>query len=83
MGKQSKYKLQRGDVLYQASKSYKRVFKWTIVDIFVEDYLSGGKVIFVVENEVLGRVQKFMSDVMYWYETEAEAQEFLDEELMT
>lgn len=79
--RQNKNKLQVGDVLFEAFKMRKKVIEWKIVDIFVEDYMSGGKVVFVAENAVYGRVERFISDVMYWHETYQEAHEFLREML--
>lgn len=79
--RQSKYKLQVGDVLFEASRGRKKVIEWKIVKIFIEDYMSGGKVIFVVENAVYGRVERFMSDVMHWHETAVEANACLEEML--
>ena len=77
--RQNKYKLQVGDTLFEASRMRKKVVEWKIVKIFIEDYMSGGKVIFVVENEVYGRVERFMSDVMHWHDSAEEAQSCLEE----
>lgn len=76
--RKNKYKLQIGDVLYEASRGRKKVIKWEIVNIFVEDYMSGSKVIFVVENEVYGKCEKFLSDVSHWLDTEGEATKCLE-----
>ena len=35
--RKDKYKVQVGDVLYQASKSYKKVFAWKVIAIWLED----------------------------------------------
>lgn len=45
-----KYKIQIGDTLYQASKSYKKVFEWKLLDIWLEDYISGNKTIVKCSN---------------------------------
>lgn len=66
--RKNKFKLQRGDVLYEASKMYKRVIEWEIVDIFVEQYISGYKTIVVVKSDLFGQATKFLSDVMLWYD---------------
>lgn len=49
--RKDKYKYQIGDILYEASTSYVKVFAWKIVDIFVENYVGGPKVIFRVERD--------------------------------
>ena len=82
MSRQSKYKLQIGDVLYEPSKGRKKVIEWKIVNIFVEDYMCGSKTILVVENEVLGKVHKFLSDVRTWMDSAREAEMFLKEVYM-
>lgn len=80
--RKDKYKIQIGDILYEASISYGRVIEYKIVDVFVENYfLSGGyKVIFKVEYK-LGESEftseKYLGDVTQWFDTKEEAEEEL------
>lgn len=80
--KKDKFKLHIGDTLYEASFMYARVIEWEIVDIFVERYVSGYKTIVVVKSDFLGTANKFVSDVLHWYDipeaAEAELQKKLD-----
>ena len=75
--RKDKHKYQIGDVLYEPSKMYKRVITWQIVDILVEEYVSGYKTIFVVESDTLGKATKYLTDVIHWCETSEEAAEEL------
>lgn len=81
--RKDKYKIQIGDILYEASISYDRVIEYKIVDVFVENYfLSGGyKVIFKVEYK-LGESEftseKYLGDVTQWFDTKEEAEEQLE-----
>lgn len=79
--RKDKYKLQIGDVLYQASVSDVRVIEWEIVDIFVEDYVSGYKTIFVVKSDLFGCATKFFGDIILWHDSFEEAEEKLKKEL--
>lgn len=79
MSRQSKYQLQIGDVLYEPNKGRKKVIEWKVVNIFVEDYMCGSKTIIVVENEELGKVNRFLSDVRLWLDSASEAEMFLKE----
>ena len=76
--KQDKFKIQRGDVLYEPSMMYSRVIEHEIVDIFLESYASGYKTILKTKSS-LGYAEKFASDVVYWCDTEEEALEKLKE----
>lgn len=77
--RKDKYKWQIGDILYQASKSYKKVFEWKIVDIWIEGYLSGPKTIVKVETRSVGdgtlRVTdiRFLADILEYHDTREEA----------
>lgn len=71
--RKNKYKIQIGDVLYEASKMYGKVIEWRINDIFVEHYMGGDKTILTVESPVYGRSEKFLSDVTHWHDTDEEA----------
>ena len=76
--RKDKYKIQRGDVLFEASKMYGKVIEWEIKDIFVEHYICNDKTIFVVESPVYGRCEKFHGDVAYWHNTPEEAEAALN-----
>ena len=75
--KKDKFKLQRGDVLYEASKMYNKVIEWEIVDIFVEQYISGYKTIVVVKSDLFGKATKFLNDVFHLYDIPEAAAENL------
>ena len=75
--RKDKFKLQRGDTLYEASKMYKRVIEWEIIDIFVEQYISDYKIIVVVKSDLFGQATKFLSDVLHWYDIPEAAAENL------
>ena len=71
--RKDKHKYQIGDVLYEPSKMYKRVITWQIVDILVEEYVSGYKPIFVCESKSFDRAEKFLTDIIHWFDTCDEA----------
>lgn len=79
--RKDKHKYQIGDVLYEMSKSYEKVFSWKITDIFVENYISGPKVIFKVEQDKdrgwLWAKEMYLSDIQAMYDTKEEADEAL------
>lgn len=75
--KKDKYKIQIGDVMFEASKMYNKVIQHTILDIYFEQYVSGYKTVVVTES-YLGRHTKFASDVCNWYDTMNEAEEALN-----
>ena len=75
--RKNKFKIQIGDVLYEASETYHRVIEWKIKDIFVEHYIGGNKTIFTVESPVFGRSEKFLGTVAYWHDTYEEAEKAL------
>lgn len=58
-----KHKIQVGDVLYQASKSYNKVFEWKVLEIWVENYLTGPKTIVKCSNGTWTE-EFFLSDVV-------------------
>lgn len=76
--RKDKFKIQIGDVLYKADKSYNRVFKIEIVDIWLEDYIGGNKTIIKGKSE-FGTKEYFVGDVLYFYNTEEEAAAALKE----
>ena len=61
-----KYKIQIGDTLYEYSKSYRRIFEWTILDIWFEDYVGGNKTIVKCSNGIWTK-EFFASDILYMY----------------
>jgi hypothetical protein len=67
------HKIQIGDKLYEASRSYNKVFEWEILEIFLENYVSGTKTIVRCTNESW-RKEFFASDVVWWYDTREEAE---------
>ena len=79
--RKDKHKYQIGDVLYEMSVSYAKVFAWKITDIFVENYTSGPKVIFKVEQDKergwLWAKEMYLSDIQAMYDTKEEANEAL------
>lgn len=82
--RQNEYQTRIGDVLYEASFTYRKVIEWEILDIYVEDYLSGAKPVFVVRDtnsDWSGRGVKFIGDILNWYNTREEAEEDLKKRL--
>lgn len=82
--RQNKYQVRIGDVLYEASFTYRKIIEWKITDIFVEEYIGGVKTVFsVVEvgGGIHGRGIKYISDVLHWYNTREEAEEELKKKL--
>lgn len=62
-----------GDLLYEPSIMYKRVIEHKVVDMYMEQYISGWGTIIVTES-YLGRTYKFASDITKWYPTKEEAE---------
>lgn len=58
-----KYKIQIGDILYQASETYKRVFEWKVIDIWLEDYIGGNKTIVKCVNGTWTQ-EFFVADIL-------------------
>ena len=84
--KQNKNQIRIGDVLYEASFTYRKIIEWEIVDIFMEEYLSGAKPVFVVSEvnpEWSIRSVKFLSDILNWHDTIEEAEKDLKQKLDT
>lgn len=73
-----KYKIQIGDTLYQASTSYKKVFEWKILGIWLEEYLNGFKTIVRCSNGIWAQ-EFFASDVLDMYRTKEDAENALAE----
>ena len=82
-----KNKWQIGDIIYEASTSYKKVKKFEITNIWIENYLSGPKTIVRLyeldpkTGDILWTTTKFMSDVIHYYDTPEEAEAALAEML--
>lgn len=68
-----KYKLQIGDVIYENSKSYNKIFEWTVVAIWLEDYLGGNKTIIKCSNGTWTK-EFFASDILAMFRTREEAE---------
>lgn len=76
--RKDKYKVQVGDELYQASKSYKKVFAWEVLAIWLEDYIGGTKTILRCSNGTWIR-EFFASDAREWFDTPEAAEAALAE----
>ena len=76
--RKDKYKVQVGDTLYQASKSYNRVFAWKVLEIWLESYISGNKTIVRCTNGTWSE-EFFSSDVKEWFDTREDAEKALKE----
>ncbi len=73
-----KYKIQIGDVLYQASKSYGKVFEWKVLDIWLEDYIGGNKTIVKCSNGTWSK-EFFVSDILVMCRSKECAEQELEE----
>ena len=78
--RKDKYKVQVGDVLYQASKSYKKGFAWKVIAIWLEDYISGRKTVLSCSNGTWAE-EFFASDVRGWFDDREAAVAVLEEML--
>ena len=76
--RKDEFKIQVGDVLYEASKSYSKVFEWEILAIWLEDYIGGNKTIVKCSNGTWTK-EFFAVDVLYFHKTKEEAEEKLEE----
>ena len=76
--RKDKYKVQVGDTLYQASKSYNKVFAWKVSEIWIEDYIGGAKTILRCTNGTWSE-EFFASDVKEWFDTREDAEKALKE----
>lgn len=76
--RKDQYKVQVGDRLYQASKSYNKVFTWMVLEIWLEDYITGVKTIVRCTNGAWTK-EFFVSDVKEWFDTREEAEKALKE----
>lgn len=72
----AKDKIQIGDTLYEVSKSYNRIFAWNVLDIFLEDYISGNKTIIKCSNGIWTD-EFYVSDILAMYRSREEAEQAL------
>ena len=77
-----KFEIAIGDEVFEASKTYNKVIGWKITDIKLEKYVSGWKTIVRLENtyNFVGGTTKFLSDILYMYETKEDAERALNGE---
>lgn len=77
-----KFEIAIGDEVFEASKTYNKVIGWKITAIKLEKYVSGWKTIVRLENtyNFAGSDTKFLSDVLYMYETKEDAERALNGE---
>lgn len=73
-----KFKIQIGDTLFEDSKSYKKIFEWKILDIWLEDYIGGNKTIVKCSNGIWTK-EFFVSDILAMYRSREEAEAVLEE----
>lgn len=78
--RKDKYKVQVGDELYQASKSYKKVFAWKVLAIWIEEYVGGTKTILRCSNGTWVK-EFFSSDIREWFDMREEAEAALAERM--
>ena len=72
-----KSKIQIGDVLFESSKSYKKIFEWKVLDIWLEDYIGGNKTVVKCSNGTWTK-EFFASDIIAMYRTREEAEKALE-----
>lgn len=73
-----KYKIRIGDVLYESSKSYNKVFEWRVLDMWLEEFIGGNKTIVKCSNGTWSR-EFFVADILAMCKTKEEAEELLKE----
>ena len=76
--KKDEHKIQIGDVLYEDSYSYGKVFEWKVLDIWLENYISGNKTIVKCSNGIWTK-DFFVADVLQFHKTKEEAEAKLKE----
>lgn len=74
-----KYKIQIGDVLFEYSKSYHKIFEWKVLDIWLEDYIGGNKTIVKCSNGTCTK-EFFASDILVMCRSREEAEKKLRKE---
>lgn len=73
-----KHKIQIGDVLYEYSYTYGKVHHWKVLDIWLENYISGNKTIVKCSNGTWTK-EFFVADVLQFHKTKEEAEQALKE----
>ena len=76
----NKNEIRIGDVLYEPSTMYKKVIEHKIVDVYMEQYISGWMTIITTESW-LGKNNRFASDVTNWCLTKEEALKALNKRI--
>ena len=71
-----KFKIKIGDVLFENSKSYNKVFEWKVLDIWLEDYISENKTIIKCSNGSWTK-EFFVADVLAMYRSKEEVEQAL------
>lgn len=71
-----KYTIKIGDVLYENSKSYHKMFEWRVLDIWLEDYISGNKTIVKCSNGSWTK-EFFVADILAMHRSKEEAEQAL------
>ena len=77
----NKNEIRIGDVLYEPSIMYNRVIEHKIVDMHMEKYISGWGTIITTESQLLGRNNRFASDVTHWKLTQEDAQKVINKRM--
>lgn len=72
MARKEKYKIQAGDKLYEASKTYNKAIGWEVLEIWLEGYLSGYKTVIKCLDRGLTK-NFYASDMHRFYDTKEEA----------
>lgn len=72
------HKIQIGDVLYEYSYTYGKVHEWKVLDIWLENYISGNKTIVKCSNGTWIK-EFFVSDVLQFHKNKEEAEQALKE----
>lgn len=76
--KKDKYKIQIGDKLYEADESYHEVFEWEVLDIWLEHYIGGWKILVKCSNGTWKK-EFFCADLFEMFDTREEAEKALRE----
>ena len=74
--RKDKGKIQIGDKLYEANKSYNKVFEWEVLEIWFEEYWDHYKPIAKCSNGTWTR-EFFWNDLLEFYDTYAIAEKAL------
>lgn len=74
--KKDKYKIQVGDKLYEASRTYNKVIEWEVLEIWLEGYMTGYKTIIKCLDRGWTR-NFYASDMSRFYDTKEQAEQAL------